>query len=256
LREALQRLEDVYQGPVDLEFAMQVDILDSTPAEDGTHGDQSQRHYRLHILECRPLNDRQISGFDWEIEDVKSNRHLFSVPTLLPPQTVGEIDFLVFIDPECYYDIPDEDQRSQIANTITTLNDLLPVDRFGLIGPGRWGSLNSRLSVPITYSDICNARMLIEISPPYFPRPELAFGTDFFEEVKEAEIFVLGIQPTSEGGLIDWQFLRQSSNSLGDYVPWASVWSDCVRVIDLRQVVGRPLKVIIDDANQAIAYFD
>lgn len=256
MREALQHLEDVYQGPVDLEFAMQVDILDPSPAEDGTHTDQSQRHYRLHILECRPLNDRQISGFDWEIEDVKSNHHLFSVPTLLPPQTVGEIDVLVFIDPECYYDIPDEAQRDQIARSITTLNDLLPVDRFGLIGPGRWGSLNSRLSVPITYSDICNARMLIEISPPYFPRPELAFGTDFFEEVKEAEIFVLGIQPTSEGGLIDWQFLRQSSNSLGDYVPWASGWSDCVRVIDLRQVVGRPLKVIIDDANQAIAYFD
>ncbi len=256
MREGLQRLEEGYQGPVNLEFAVQIDALESSPAEDGIHTGPPQRHYRLYILECRPANDRQATSFDWEIEDVKSNRHLFSVPTLLPPRVVKGIDYLVFIDPERYYDITDEHRRQQIADTITALNDLLPSERFGIIGPGRWGSLDSQLSVPITYSDICNTQMLIEISPPYSPRPELAFGTEFFEEVREADIFVLGIQPTSEGGVLDWNFLRQSPNSLLDYVPWAGPWSDCVRVLDLRAIVGNPLKVVIDDANEATAYFE
>jgi hypothetical protein len=256
MREALQRLEDGYQGPVNLEFAVQIDALEPSPAEDGVHTAPPQRHYRLHILECRPSNDRQATGFDWEIEDVKANRRLFSVPTLLPSRIVQGIDFLVFIDPECYYDITDELRRRQIAHTITALNDLLPNDRFAVIGPGRWGSSDSRSTVPITYSDICNARMLIEVSPPYMPRPELAFGTEFFEEVKEAEIFVLGIQPTPEGGQIDWNFLRHSPNSLTDYVPWAGAWADCVRVLDLLAVVGSSLKVVIDDANEATAYFE
>jgi hypothetical protein len=184
------------------------------------------------------------------------SHRLFTVPTLLPPRIVDAIDYLVFIDPERYYDIDDEGRRTEIADTITKLNDLLPVGRFGLIGPGRWGSLNSRLTVPITYSDICNARLLVEITPPYVPGPELAFGTDFFEEVQEAGIFVLGIQPTPEGGTIDWDFLRGSPNSLSDYVPEAAARSDCVRVIDLRTVAGGPLKIVVDDANEAIACFD
>jgi hypothetical protein len=256
MREALQRLEDGYQGPVDLEFAVMIDLSDASPAEEGTYSGNPQRHYRLCILECRPLNERRTPGVDADVEDVKENRRLFTVPTLLPARAVEGIDFLVFIDPECYYDIEDEARRKQIAETITALNDVLPPDRFGLIGPGRWGSLNSRLSVPITYSDICNARLLVEISPPYVPRPELAFGTDFFEETKEAEIFVLGIQPTPEGGAIDWQFLREAPNNLADYVPSAVALADCVRVINLRAVIGSSLKVIIDDANEAIAFFD
>jgi hypothetical protein len=256
MRQVLQRLDEGYHGPVDLEFAMLVDVSDPSPAEDGTYAGKPERHYRLYILECRPLNEPRASGAGPEAEAVQETRRLFAVPTLLPPRTVKGIDFLVFIDPECYYDVEDEARRKEIAETITTLNDALPRDRFGLIGPGRWGSLNSRLSVPITYSDICNARLLVEISPPYVPRPELAFGTDFFEEAKEAEIFVLGIQPTSESGEIDWGFLRESPNSLEDYAPWATASSDCVRVIDLRGVVGSSLNIVIDDANQAVAYFD
>jgi hypothetical protein len=256
MRAVLQRLEEGYLGPVDLEFAILVDVSDPSPAEEGTYAGQPERRYRLYILECRPLNEPRTSDIDVAAEDVKENRRLFTVPTLLQPGNVTGIDYLVFIDPEHYYDIEDEMRRKQIADIITALNDVLPADRFGLIGPGRWGSLNSRLSVPVTYSDICNARLLVEISPPYVPRPELAFGTDFFEEVKEAHIFVLGIQPTAEGGTIDWQFLRESPNSLSDYAPWAAAWSDSVRVIDLRAVVGSPLRIIIDDASQAVAYFD
>jgi hypothetical protein len=256
MRDTLQHLEDGYQGPVDLEFAVMVDLSDPSPAEEGTYTGNPERHYRLYILECRPFNELRMPGVDAVAEDVKETRRLFTVPTLLPARIVEGIDFLAFIDPERYYDIDDEARRKKIADAITALNDTLPPDRFGLVGPGRWGSLNSRLSVPITYSDVCNARLLVEISPPYVPRPELAFGTDFFEETKEAEIFVLGIQPTSEGGAIDWQFLREAPNSLADYVPWASALMDDVRVIDLRAVVGSPLKIIIDDANEAVACFD
>jgi hypothetical protein len=111
--------------------------------------------------------------------------------------------------------------------------------------------------VPVTYSDICNARLLVEISPPYTPAPELAYGTDFFEDVLEAGIFVLGIQPTPGGGVMDWALLRESPNRLLDYAPWAAAWADTVRLIDLQAVAGSPLTIIIDDeTNEAIACFD
>ncbi len=250
VRDTLQRLEDIYEGPVDLEFSLMVDSA----------GNQTNdpRNYQLYILECRPLNERRRLDEEDEPErDDHNKRRLFAMPTLLPSGAVEAIDFLVFIDPEIYYHIEEEAQRFQIAEAITTLNDLLPAGRFGLVGPGRWGALNSRLSVPITYSDICNASLLIEISPPYTPAPELAYGTDFFEDVQEAGILVLGIQPTPEGGSIDWDFLRGSPNLLTRYVPWAAAWAEGVRVIDLKAAAGSPLRIIIDkEANEAIACFD
>lgn len=249
VRETLQRLEDVYQGAVDLEFSLLVD--------DAGEPASKQRQYQLFILECRPLNERRRPDDEAEPERDDTKRRLFSMPTLLPSGTVEAIEYLVFIDPESYYDIEEEAQRVQIAETITTLNDVLPAGRFGLVGPGRWGALNSRLSVPITYSDICNASLLIEISPPYTPAPELAYGTDFFEDVQEAGILVLGIQPTPLGGSMDWDFLRSSPNLLTRYVPWAAAWVDCVRVIDLKAAAGSSLRLIIDkEANEAIACFD
>ena len=249
MRETLQRLEDIYQGPVDLEYALMVD-------EDG-EGASHQRKYQLYILECRPLNERRRTKDEPEPEVDATKRRLFNMPTLLPSGTVEAVDYLVFVDPEIYYDIEDEERRIQIAETITTLNDVLPAYRFGLVGPGRWGALNSRLSVPITYSDICNASLLVEISPPYTPAPELAYGTDFFEDVQEAGILVLGIQPTPEGGSMDWDFLRSSPNLLARYIPWAVALVDCVRVIDLKAAAGSSLRLVIDEeANEAIACFD
>lgn len=252
MRDVLQRLEDVYDRPVDLEFAVLVDFADAGSLSGG-----DRHNYRLHILECRPLNERISPPEGNEIDRKIDNKRLFAMPTLLPSGTVEAIDYLVFVDPEVYYDIEDEKQRMQIAETVTALNDLLPAGRFGFIGPGRWGSLNSRLSVPVTYSDICNARLLVEISPPYTPAPELAYGTDFFEDVQEAGIFVLGIQPTPQGGLMDWDLLRHSPNRLTDFVPGAAEWSNCVRVIDLPAIAGSSLRIIIDDeTNEAIACFD
>lgn len=256
MRDSLNRLEETYQGPVDLEFAIQIE-----PDQSGGKHGRGRRHYRLFVLECRPLNERRFqtqTSPDIEIDEVKpdTNRRLFSMPTRLPAGVVEAIDFLIFVDPEVYYDIEDEARRQKIAETVAALNDLLPTDRFGLIGPGRWGSANSRLSVPITYSDICNSRLLVEISPPYTPAPELAYGTDFFEDIVEAGIFVLGIQPTQQGGTMDWELLRSSPNRLSFYLPWAADLEDVVQVIDLQAVTGSPLTIIIDDeTREAIACF-
>lgn len=249
MREILRHLEIIYQGPVNLEYSLMV----------GENGESTsnQRNYQLYILECRPLNERLEPKKKPEPEIDDTKRQLFRMPTLLPSGEVDAIDYLVFVDPESYYDIEDEEQRNQIAETITALNDILPAGRFGLIGPGRWGALDSRLSVPITYSDICNTSLLVEISPPYTPAPELAYGTEFFEGVRETGILVLGIQPMPHGGSMDWEFLRRSPNLLTHYVPWAADWADCVRVIDLNAAAGSSLRLVIDEeTNEAIACFD
>lgn len=56
---------------------------------------------------------------------------------------------------------------------------------------------------------------------------------------------------------MDWEFLRHSPNLLTHYVPWATDWADCVRVIDLNAAAGSSLRLVIDEeTNEAIACFD
>ena len=253
MRRALRRLEETYQQPMNLEFVVNVETADEPTAEGGL----PVYHYHLHILECRPLYQRERPQGVPDLATVRDKRRLFALPTLLPSAEVEAIDYLVFIDPDRYYELTAEGERRRVADTVTALNDLLPPGRFALIGPGRWGSLNSRFSVPVTYSDICNSKLLVEISPPYTPRPELAYGTDFYEDVVEAGILVLGIQPAAGTGQMDWDLLRNSPNRLASFVPWAADLAGCVRVIDLGAAAGSPLRIVIDSkTNEAVACFE
>lgn len=256
MRTVLQRLEAVYMRPVDLEFAINIEF-----AEDGGDGKNGNglpdTRYRLYILECRPLAERRETPVTIDPEAYDGKRRFFALPTLFPSSIIEGIDYLIFVDPDRYYEIQEESVKTTLADTLAQLNDLLPPDRFAIIGPGRWGSANSRLSVPVTYSDICNSKLLIEISPPYTPAPELAFGTDFYEDLVEAKINILGLQPPSQGDGFDWRFLRESPNNLQQFIPNTALSPELVRLIDLQAVAGSGLRVYInDEADQAVGVFD
>jgi hypothetical protein len=253
MRDTLQQLERVYGSPMNLEFAVNVEWPDA-PAEDAP---RPAPIYHLHILECRPLYQRNLDESGPDLAPLRDKHRLFAMPTLLPSAAVEQIIYLVFIDPDRYYHLPEGPQRQRVADAVTTLNDLLPAGHFGLIGPGRWGSLDSRVSVPVTYSDICNSKLLVEISAPFTPPPELAYGTDFYEDVVEAGIVVVGIQPEQEGSEMDWDLLRGAPNHLAEFVPAAADLAAVIRVIDLRAAAGSPLRIVIDnETNEAVACFE
>ena len=253
MRTTLQRLEAVYGSPMNLEFAVNFEWPDAPPEDAAVRPPV----YHLHILECRPLYRRNTDEPGLDLAPLRDKHRLFAMPTLLPSAAVDQIEYLVFVDPDHYYNLPDGPERLRVADTVTALNDLLPAGRFGIIGPGRWGSLDSRLSVPVTYSDICNSKLLVEISPPFTPPPELAYGTDFYEDVVEAGIVVVGIQPGLDGSEMDWGLLRGAPNCLTEFAPEAAGLDGTVRVIDLRAAAGSPLRIVVDDeTNEAVACFE
>jgi hypothetical protein len=64
------------------------------------------------------------------------------------------------------------------------LNKLLEGRSFILIGPGRWGSINPLLGVPVTYADIFNTRALVELATTQQGAiPEPSYGTHFFQDL-------------------------------------------------------------------------
>ena len=101
------------------------------------------------------------------------------------------------------------------------LNSLLPKRQFILMGPGRWGSRGDiKLGVPVTYSDINNTAVLIEIARKkgnYVP--ELSFGTHFFQDLVESSIRYLPLYPDDPGIVFNETFLSALAEHLPDMLP-------------------------------------
>ena len=96
------------------------------------------------------------------------------------------------------------------------------------MGPGRWGSRGDiKLGVPVTYSDINNSAMLIEVARQkgnYLP--DLSFGTHFFQDLVEASIRYLPLYPDDPKTAFQEDFLRGSHSVLEELLPEFAHLSD------------------------------
>ena len=67
---------------------------------------------------------------------------------------VERIEYIVYIDPVAYNALPSREARLQLARVVGRINRKLPAKSFVLSGPGRWGSNDLRLGVPVRSADI------------------------------------------------------------------------------------------------------
>jgi predicted nucleotidyltransferase len=139
------------------------------------------------------------------------------------------------------------------------LNSILPKKQFILMGPGRWGSRGDiKLGVQVTYADICNTAVLIEISTRKGAySPELSFGTHFFQDLVETGIRYIPLYPEDREVLYNEIFLTGSDNMLSEILPEYDHLSDVIRVIDVpHRTGGEILKILLNaDLGEAVAYF-
>jgi hypothetical protein len=140
---------------------------------------------------------------------------------------------------------------------VSALNSKLAGKTFITIGPGRWGTVNPDLGVPINYGDIYNTRALVEVSGHGIgPAPEPSFGTHFFQDLVEANIYPLAIYLDDPDVQLNRAFFYDTPNQLEDVLPHAT---DCANTLRLVEVSSyRPdhhLELVMDDEKgQAVAY--
>ncbi|MDX1663432.1 MAG: PEP/pyruvate-binding domain-containing protein [Candidatus Promineifilaceae bacterium] len=244
MRTALMRLEKVYQTPVDIEFT--VDIIPGYPEPD----------YRLHILQCRPLSQREEGGPVEIPEDLQAEQVLFTTYGLVPQGKVEEIRYLIFVDPTVYRQIGDVTTRLELARAIGRLNKILEDERFILIGPGRWGSANLDLGVRVGYADIYNTKALIEMAVPDGDgTPELSYGTHFFQDLVEDGIYSLPLHLDHPDSHFRWSFFEEAPNALASLAPDDAELAPYLKVIDLEATNGRRLSIIMEGTSDKAVGF-
>jgi hypothetical protein len=239
----LSTLTQHYQVPVDVEFAITV-----TPAS-------PRPQITFHLLQCRPQSSMQEREVRPIPKDVPEKDQVFLVTQMVPRGEVRDLEYIVYVDPLRYSQLEDSGRRHQVAQVVGRLNKALEGHGFILVGPGRWGSANPDLGVPITYADIYNARALVEIAvPQHGITPEPSYGTHFFQDLVEAEIYPLAIYLGESEDFLNQDFIAQAENRLAAVLPEAATYCDCIRLVHVpTERPGHGLEIVMD-GERGLAY--
>jgi hypothetical protein len=78
--------------------------------------------------------------------------------------------------------------------------------RYVLIGPGRWGTKDRFLGIPVAWPQISNAKVIVEVDLPDF-HLDASLGSHFFHNVTSMNVGYFSINQGSNDGRIDWDKL-------------------------------------------------
>jgi predicted nucleotidyltransferase len=237
VKTILNTLKDKLNTPVDIEFAYNNDTF--------------------YLLQCRPQSFAREWSSDSIPKDVPDDQVIFSANKYVSNGKVPEITFAVLVNPKKYSEIEDRQTLLRVGRAVGKINKILPKRKFILIGPGRWGSRGDiKLGVNVTYSDINNTAMLIEVAIKkgnYLP--DLSFGTHFFQDLVEASIRYLPLYPDEQENKFNWKFFNLSDNILAEITPEFENLKDIVKVIDIKKSTNnKVLKILINaELDEALA---
>jgi hypothetical protein len=98
----------------------------------------------------------------------------------------------------------------KMVNEIEYLNSLMHNEnrQYILIGPGRWGTSDKFLGIPVNWAQISNAKVIVEISLANFPL-DSSLGSHFFHNVSSMNIGYLSVQDSSREDFIRWEVLNR-----------------------------------------------
>ncbi|MHC4060759.1 MAG: PEP/pyruvate-binding domain-containing protein, partial [Planctomycetota bacterium] len=231
-------LERKYRYPVDIEFTINF-TRDGAPM--------------INLLQCRPLQTRGMQAKVKVPAHIEPKKILFQCQGYFMGGSICQsIERIIYVKPEGYEPLP-LSQKYDIARLVGGLNKQV-VDRGQLptllLGPGRWGTTTPSLGVPVSFSEINNITVLGEIAYEAGNlMPELSFGTHFFQDLVEADIFYVAIFPKRNEFAFRSEWFEEAPNLLGEILPEMNKYENVVKVCNLKD--GQ-LQVIADVVSQKV----
>ncbi len=177
-------------GNIEMEFACDYDAASGKAA--------------FHILQMRPMVSRSPVK-KVTLKDLKPENLLCLSAQALGNGAHRDIADLIYVIPEKF----DALKTRDIAEEIGRLNDRLRAEGrpYLIIGPGRWGSSDPSLGIPVKWAHISGSRIIIEAAYGDFV-VDPSYGTHFFHNVTSLGIGYFTINETGPGSFINWDRLR------------------------------------------------
>jgi hypothetical protein len=242
--DMLVRLEKAYGHPVETEFTASV----------GNDG-----RIRVNLLQCRPMWVPGTSARAEVPAGVLPEHVLFRSHTFIGGGVMDDIRYVVYVDPARYAAIDSVEIKHSLGRVVGQVNARLrnAEGKKLIMGPGRFGSSNVNLGVNVSYADIDDAAVLVEMAREEAGHvPEVSYGTHFFQDLVEAHTLYLAVYPEDDESEFNGDFFRRAPNCLGDLVSDAGRFEDLVHVIDVCSAANDGhAKVVADPrSRQAVCF--
>lgn len=223
LKDLLEIGEVSFGVPVEIEFA-----VDS---------DRKKRKMIFNLLQIRPLSINR-ENVQVNLENADKQQQFLYTENGMGNGVIENIADIVFIEPARF----DNRQTLQMVMEIEKINSSLRSEnrKYILIGPGRWGTRDRFLGIPVRWAQINNAKIIVEYSLQKFA-VEPSQGSHFFHNLVAMNAFYFTISDNSSD-FIDWNWLRsQNPKTVGNFLQHA--------------ILSHPVTVKIDGITGRAAIF-
>jgi hypothetical protein len=192
--ELLSIAKDALGSPIEIEWA--VDLSKTT-----------NNLPSFYLLQIKPTVSSQLRD-TIVLPKVNKAHTVLYTESSLGNGKIDDITDVIYIDPNKF----DKMKTLDIVKEIEYLNNImLREDRkYILIGPGRWGTRDQFLGVPVSWSQISNAKVIVEISLPNFPL-DSSLGSHFFYNVSSMNIGYFSVQDSSLIDFVNWSILDKQN---------------------------------------------
>jgi hypothetical protein len=188
----LGTIEEALGSPVEIEYAVDLNrTLNDLPS--------------FYLLQIKPLVGSQLS-YNIDFNKLDKSKFILFTKSSLGNGEITQIEDVIFIDIHKF----DKLKTFEIASEMEFINNKMGKQNkpYILIGPGRWGTRDPFLGIPVIWSQISNARVIVEISLANYPL-DSSLGSHFFHNVTSMNIGYFSVQDSSATDFINWEILNK-----------------------------------------------
>lgn len=183
--------QDEMGRPIEIEFAVNMDINDPKKAT-------------FYLLQIRPIVDNK-EVMEEDLSLVKNEDTILSSTSVLGHGIVNDVKDIIYVKSEAF----NSANNQLIAYEIEKLNRAFTErsESYILVGPGRWGSSDHWLGIPVKWPHISNARVIVECGLENY-RIDPSQGTHFFQNLTSFGVGYFTINPFKGDGWFDEEYLN------------------------------------------------
>lgn len=187
--------------PVEIEFAVDLNRPKGTPA-------------LFNLLQIRPIVDNR-EAIEAHLEDVVEEDTVIYAHHALGNGIIRDVYDIVYIKPESFNPAANKETALRVGKL--NENFLSEKRNYVLVGPGRWGSNDPWLGIPVKWPQISAARVIVESGLEHY-RIDPSQGTHFFQNLTSFRVGYFTINPFLKDGHYDLDFLASQTPFYEDEV--------------------------------------
>jgi len=192
IRTVLEVVSEATGNPSEIEFA-----VDLTKDKNGKA--------TFYLLQIKPLFGSG-AGYEIDPDSIDYNNLVLKSEKSMGNGVIDNITDVIFVGPRSF----DKHRTVEMAKEIEQLNDKMIKEnrRYLLVGPGRWGTRDVFLGIPVQWSQISNAKVVVEVGLPGF-HLDASLGSHFFHNVTSMNVGYFSVNSETDNGIINWKLIEE-----------------------------------------------